>query len=156
MTMKIKVNEEASPSLGKADAYLCQVAYKNMFRDFRIGNCRLYRSVADMVKELSGNPNPDLGTWNSGQKFTKAEADAIAKRIMEAVPTVTASGRGYYGEADDAKKHWVSVEAPMYKVWPLNYGEFAPDTAVSVYLVDDKLLTKPEFAAKMKELVSKK
>lgn len=155
MTMKIKVNEEASTSLGKADAYLCQVAYKNMFRDSRIGNCRLYRSIDDMVKELRGNPNPDLGTWNSGQKLTRAEADAIAKRIMQAVPTVSASARGYHGDADDAKKHWVGAEAPMYKVWPLNFGEFAPDTAVTVYLIGDKLLTKAEFAEKMKALMKK-
>ncbi len=154
--MKIKVNEEAPTSLGEADAYLCQVAYKNAFRDSRIGNCRLYRSIDDMVKELRGNPNPDLGTWNSGQNLTRAEADAAAKRIMQAVPTVIASGRGYHGDADDAKKHWVGVEAPMYKVWPLSFGEFAPDTAVTVYLVDGKLLTKPEFAAKMKELVSER
>ena len=156
MTMKIKVNEEASPSLGKADAYLCQVVYKNAFHDFRMGYCRLYRSVADLVKEFKGDPNPELGTWSSGRNLTKAEADAAAKRIMQAVPTVNATARGYYGDADDAKKHWVNVEAPTCKVWPLNYGEFAPDTAVTVYLIDDKLLTRSEFAAKMKELASKK
>ena len=116
MAVKIRCNEDDNSFKG-ADAYLCQVAF-NSFRDFHMGDCRVYRDVADLVKEFKANPNPDIGTWNSGRNLTQGEAEAAAKRIMGAVSGVEARAGGYYGDADDAKKHWVTVEAPMCKIWP--------------------------------------
>lgn len=151
MAIKIRCNEDNS--FKGADAYLCQAFFKNSFRDFRMGDCRVYRDVADLVKEFKADPDPDIGVWNSARNLTKDEAEAAAKRIMAAVPGINARYAGYMGTPDDAKKYWVTVEAPMCKIWPLHFGRFAPAQGIPAYLVGGELLTKAEFAEKMKALV---
>lgn len=151
MAVKIRCNEDNNSFKG-ADAYLCQ-AFFNSFRDFRMGDCRVYHDVADLVKEFKANPSPDIGVWNSARNLTRGEAEAAAKRIMEAALGINARCAGYYGTADDAKKYWVTAEAPMCKIWPLYFGRFAPAQGTPAYLVGGELLTKAEFAEKMKALV---